>query len=169
MLNWWGLGSAYQNNPAMGWMLVTFSIFLFATYRFIRRPLADYLQARSDAIRNAIQEGARAREEAESKLKLYENRLLQLDAEIAKMKADFAHQGELEKARLKIEAEQIAGQMLKESEQSMKAEVSRALHDLKKEVADKILASAHQKMPLGSLMDSKLVTRFSGELKEQHA
>lgn len=160
MLNWWGIGSAYKESPAIGWTLITFVIFVAFVVRFAKKPLALFLQERSDHIKNSIEEAKRAKLDATAKLKQYEQRLLELDVEIAKMKSDFHHQGELERARLKQEAEKIAEQIRKESEQSLKAEVAKALHALKREVAEKILASAQKNLSLNVDFDAKLVNQF---------
>jgi F-type H+-transporting ATPase subunit b len=160
MLNWWGIGSAYKNSPALGWTLVTFAIFLAVLIKFAKKPLSDFLLERSLNIKNAIEEARRAKLDAEAKLKQYEQRLLDLDAEISQMRADFQHQGELERARLKQEAEKIAEQIRKESEQSLKAEVAKALQALKQEVAEKILANAQKNLSLNAEFDAKLVNQF---------
>lgn len=160
MLNWWGIGSAYKNNPALGWTLLTFCIFLALVIRFTKKPLALYLQQRSDTIKNAIEEAKIAKLDAANKLKQYEQRLLDLDAEILKMKSDFVHQGELERARLKQEAEKIAEQIRKESEESLKAEVSRALLVLKQEVADKVISLASKNLNITPELDTQLCSSF---------
>ncbi|MES2503575.1 MAG: ATP synthase F0 subunit B [Myxococcota bacterium] len=168
-INWWGLGSAYQDNPAIGWMLVTFFIFLGFLWHFAKKPVATYLQNRSDEIRLAIEEGRRARLDAEAKLQECERRLLELDNEIARMKSDFLTQGELERNRLKLEAEQIALQIQKDSQQTLKAEVTRALHELKQEIAAKILTAAESNLPLGEALDTKLYANFVRDTTEGHA
>jgi F-type H+-transporting ATPase subunit b len=166
MLNWWGLGSAYKENPAIGWMLLTFGVFIFLIRHFVRKPLGEFLQARSAGIKNAIEEGRLAREEAAAKLAQYERRLLELDAEIARLKADFAHQGELEKAKLKLEAEKVAAQMMKDAEQTLKAEVSRALHELKAEIALKLMDSAKASLGGKADLDAGLLKNFSADVQE---
>ncbi len=166
MLNWWGLGSAYKENPAIGWMLVTFGIFIFLLKHFAQKPLSDFLQARSVGIKNAIEEGRIARQEAAAKLAQYERRLLELDSEIARLKADFAHQGELEKSRLKLEAEKVAAQMLKDAEQTLKAEVSRALRELKAEIALKLMDSAKASLGVKADLDAGLLKSFAADIQE---
>lgn len=164
MLNWWGIGSAYQNSPAIGWTLVTFVIFLLIIRHFVKTPLALFLKTRSQEIKTAIEEAKIAKLDAEAKLKQYEQRLLDLDAEILKMKSDSQHQGELERARLQQEAQKIAEQIQKDSEQTLKAEVSRAILLLKQEIADKILAKAKQNLNLTPEMDWKLCQIFEASL-----
>ncbi len=160
MLNWWGLGSAYKESPAIGWTLVTFTIFVGLLFRFVKKPAALYLKTRSENIKNAIEEAKIAKLDAAAKLKQYEQRLLELDAEILKMRTDFQHQGEQERARLKQEAEKIAEQIRRESQESLKAEISRAMLALKQEIADKILRAAQQDLALTPEQDAKLCASF---------
>ncbi|MEI6805029.1 MAG: ATP synthase F0 subunit B [Myxococcaceae bacterium] len=160
MLNWWGIGSAYKNSPAIGWTLLTFGIFVFFVIRFTKKPLALFLEERSDNIKNAIEEAKLAKLDAAAKLKQYEQRLLDLDAEILKMKSDFQHQGELERSRLKLDATKIAEQIQKESAESLKAEVSRALLDLKQEIAHRVLLAASKNINLTPELDRSLCSSF---------
>ncbi|MBL4818164.1 MAG: ATP synthase F0 subunit B [Deltaproteobacteria bacterium] len=160
MLNWWGFGSAYQDNPAIGWMIITFVIFMALLLKAIKKPLANYLEARSEQIKNAIEEAKFAKEEAELKLRQYENRLLELDAELAKIKEDFRRQGEAEKARLKEEAKQIADQMLANTEETLKAEVSKAKHELKQEVAEHTLKAAQKRLGVSESLEAQLCQNF---------
>lgn len=160
MLNWWGIGSAYKDSPAIGWTLITFVIFVAFITKFAKKPLGAFLQERSDLIKNSIEEAKRAKLDAAAKLKQYEQRLLELDAEIIKMRSDFQHQGELERARLQQDAEKIAEQIRKESEQSLKAEVAKALHALKQEIAEKILATAQKNLSFNPDFDAKLINQF---------
>lgn len=164
MLNWWGLGSAYENSPAIGWNLITFAIFVGIVFRFSKKPAALYLKQRSDHIKNSLEEAQLAKSDAKVKLKQYEQRLLDLDGDITKIKSDFKHQGELERAKLKQEAEKIAGQIRKESDESLKAEVARALLRLKQEIADKILLTASRNLHLTQGQDAKLCASFVDQI-----
>lgn len=167
MLNWWGIGSAYQDSPAIGWTLVTFVIFLLIIRHFVKTPLALFLKTRSQEIKTAIEEAKLTRLDAEAKLKQYEQRLLDLDAEILEMKSDSQHQGALEHARLQQEAEKIAAQIRKDSEQTLKAEVSRAILLLKQEIAEKILAKAKQNLNLTSELDARLCHTFVQQTSQE--
>lgn len=164
MLNWWGIGSAYQESPAIGWTLITFVIFILIIRYFIKQPLAVFLATRSQMIEQSIEEAKKAKIEAAEKLRQCEQRLLALDAETAKIKADFERQGELERARLKTEAEKIAEQIQKDTELTLRAEVSRMILKLKQDIADKIILSAQKNLFLSPEIDQKLCHRFVGAL-----
>lgn len=164
MLNWWGIGEAYKESPAIGWTLVTFGIFAGLLFKFVKKPAAVYLQERSDHIKTAIEEAQVAKHDAALKLQQYERRLLDLDSEISKMKSEFAHQGELERARLQEEAEKIAELIRKESEETLKAEVVKALIKLKQEIAQKILAKAAEHLHMDSQKSEQRYADFAGDI-----
>ena len=58
-VNWWGLGGEYSEAPAMGWLLITFVIFVYVMARVIKKPLASYLETRSKDIQKAVEEAAK--------------------------------------------------------------------------------------------------------------
>ena len=99
-LNWWGVGAAYHENPAIGWTLLTFVVFIGLIRYFSKEPLSVFLEKRRKKIKNSIEEAAQARLKAEEELRSYEKRLSELAGWIQKMKADFERQGESERARL---------------------------------------------------------------------
>ncbi|MBH1989523.1 MAG: ATP synthase F0 subunit B [Myxococcaceae bacterium] len=163
MLNWWGIGPSYRESPAIGWVLLTFAIFLFLLYRFARTPLRTYLEDRSNRIRTAIQEAQIAREDAARKLSQYESRLAELDAEIASMKLDFQNQGKQEQARLQEEAEKIAELIRTESQETLKAEILRTVAKLKRDLAEKVLGSALEHLKLDPEHEPKRLAHFIRE------
>lgn len=145
-INWWGIGSAYSNAPALGWYLLTFGIFVAAVVYFVRRPLLLYLETRALDIERAIEEAKKAKEQAEHRVAEYEARLKALDGEIEKLKAEFLKQGEQEKAAFEKSAAQLASQIAKEAEDNLASEVRRALFSLKSDMADAIVASARRQL-----------------------
>lgn len=145
-INWWGIGGAYKDAPALGWYLLTFAIFLMALIYFIRKPLMLFLETRALDIERAIEEAKIAKAQAEKRVVEYEQRLKALDGEIEKLKADFLKQGEQEKAAFEKTAADLSAQIAKEAEENLVAEVRRALFSLKSDMADAIIASARSQL-----------------------
>ena len=145
-INWWGIGSAYKDAPALGWYALSFVIFLFLLVRFVRKPLVLYLETRALDIKNAIEEAAIAKNEAKERVKEYEARLSALDGEIEKLKVEFLRQGELEQAEFEKSARLLAEQIAREAEDNLASEVRRALLSLKSEMADAIIALARTQL-----------------------
>jgi len=141
-INWWGLGSQYSENPAMGWLLITFVIFVWILATLIKKPLGLYLETRSKDIKHAIEEGQKAKEESEQKLRLYEEKLNSLDHEIAKMKASFLEQAQAERALKEKMTKNTGDRILKDIDDTIKANLERAKNKLAEEVISGALAKA---------------------------
>lgn len=166
-INWWGLGSAHKDQPALGWYTLTFAIFLFGLIRYLKKPLQVYLETRSNDIAKAINEANIARQQAEKRLLDYERRVIELDAELERLKADFIKQGEAEKKAFQASAEALSRQIALESEQTLKAEVQSAMQDLKKDMALRVVQIAEAKLEQGLNfgLDQKLKHKFADELR----
>ena len=141
-VNWWGLGSKWSEAPAMGWLLFTFVIFVGVIAYVIKKPLALYLETRSHDIRKAVEEGHKAKLESEQKLKMYEEKLKGLDAEIAKMKTAFAEQAQAERILKERITKESGARILKDAEDTIKAEFERSKNRLAEEVITGALAKA---------------------------
>ncbi len=167
-INWWQMGSEFADRPAFGWYSLTFLMFVIILFYAVRKPLMLYLEARSKDIRTAIEEAKRAKADADQKLKEYDGRLAGLDQELEKMRADFAKQGELEKAELLKAAEKLAEQIGKDAEEQISAELRQAKNQLRAEAVE--LASnlatkelAHRVSPD---MQREFRNTFVNDLKE---
>lgn len=83
-INWWSLGGKYSNNPAFGWYLITFIIFLLLLLYFIKDPLGEYFKSRSLEIKRSILEAKNEKKEADRQLKKYLDRLAGIKDEVKK-------------------------------------------------------------------------------------
>lgn len=141
-INWWGLGGKHSEAPAMGWLLITFVIFVYVMARVIKKPLALYLETRSKEIQRAIEEGHKAKLESKQKLRTYEEKLSSLDSEIARMKASFAEQAQAERILKEKITKESGARILKDAEDTIKAEFERSKNRLAEEVITQALAQA---------------------------
>ncbi|MFZ9886085.1 MAG: hypothetical protein ACO3JL_01180 [Myxococcota bacterium] len=134
--NWWGaLSEVNAHAPALGWLTITFGLFLAIVYKALRRPLTNYLEARSDEVKNALEEARQARADAEAKARAYEDRLANLGAEIDALKSEFKSRGEAELRRLEQAGQAAAARIAKDAEDTIGAETERAQQALKNEAA----------------------------------
>lgn len=146
-INWWDLSN--KEAPALGWYLITFVLFVGIIVRYLRKPLALYLEARTLEIRKAMEEAKLAREAAQAKMAEYEKKVAALDAEIAQLKSDFMTRGEQEREAFEKSAHKMAQQITKEAEENLVTEVRHALMSLKSDMADAIIASARVQLESG--------------------
>lgn len=144
--NWFGLGSQYLHEPALGWLMVTFVLFALLIVGAARRPLGRHLQNRADGIRRALAEAQEARADAEARAAASEARLAQLDAEVQDLKAEFRRQGEAELARMEQAANAAAARLHKDAEDTLRAEAKRHQEALKREGARIALELAEQRV-----------------------
>lgn len=144
--NWFGLGRQHQEAPALGWMMVTFAVFVAILVGWVRKPLGNYLEARSGEVRRALMEAQQAKAEAEARAAESEERLRKLDAEVAALTAEFRAQGEAELVRLEAAARATAERIAKDAEDTLAAESERAREALKAEAAKLALELAEARI-----------------------
>jgi F-type H+-transporting ATPase subunit b len=144
--NWWGLGSEWAHAPALGWLSITFLIFVALLYRAISKPLGNYIEHRSNEVKNALEEAAKAKAEAEARVREYEERLSKLDTELEELKSDFRVRGESEMKRLETAGKRASDRILKDAEDTIAAEFDKAQHSLKLEASRLALEVAEEKI-----------------------
>ncbi len=143
-INWWHFGSAYKDAPAVGWLIITFLIFVYGCVHAIRKPLSLYLETRSKDIRKEIEEGQIAKENSEEKLKLYEERLKSLDGELEQLKVSFAELAEAEKGERAHLAKDMESRIFKDAEDTIKANFARSKNRLAEETVNRAMDIAFE-------------------------
>lgn len=167
-INWWGLGSQYEDSPALGWYILTFAVFVFGLIYAIKKPLGLYLAARSRDIGKAINEAEMAKAEATKKMLACEMRLSDLDNEIAQMKAEFIKLGTLEKAQLKKTAEQMAIQIAKDADDVIAGDIRETMYRLKQEMAVQVIALVREKIKnrTNQQIENRMQNEFSRDVSK---
>lgn len=165
-INWWGLGSQYKDSPALGWLTITFLIFIYAIVRTVKKPLSLYLETRSKDIRRQIEEGMQARKDSEEKLKMYEKRLKSLDDEVDKMRESFSKKAQAEEKERQRLVKIIEERTAKDTKDTIRSEYERSKNNLAKEVVDEAMkiALATIKSEKYHEIDNVLKTSFINEL-----
>lgn len=123
-------------------------------------------QDRHDQIKDALDEAAKLREQAQSKLSELESKLKSADDEIKAMVDGIRKDAEADKARILENAERLSAQMKRDAETRIAAEIEAARAALTREVTD-AATSATEKLLRDKLMpgdQSKLVTSFISDL-----
>lgn len=145
-INWWHLGSEYKDAPALGWLTITFLIFVYLIVRQIKPSLSLYLESRSQDIRDQIEEGRLAKIEAEKKLKLYDEKLRGLSDEIAKMKEAFERQALAQKQEREQQTKEVEARLLRDADETIRANFDRSKNRLATEVIEKAIVLAEKKL-----------------------
>ena len=114
---------------------VNFLIFVFILWKYVVPPLRDALRQRREKIALALDEAKRAKEEAESVRREYEQKLAGLATEQEKMRTQALEAAERERGRIVEEARQMAERVKNEAQQIAQREVEEARRALRQEVA----------------------------------
>jgi len=143
--NWWTWNYKEKHlPPPFGFALINFAIFAAIMYKLAAKPLKSFVQDRHDQIRKALDEAAKLRREAEAKLKEYEKKVANVDAEIEALLTSIKQEAENEKARLQAAAEAQAQKLKLDAQKQIEAEIMRARHELRATVVEAAVSSAEQ-------------------------
>lgn len=124
--------------------ILNFSLLAWVLYRFGRKPLAEALASRKKAVMAEIDNATRLKEEAESRLSEYEDKLENLDETLEQMKKDYAAQGEAERKHVLAEAEERRERMKRDVEFRLAQEAKAAKQLLLQESVERAVAAAEE-------------------------
>ena len=144
--NWWTLGEAVKETPALGFLMITFLVFVAIIVVSARKPLTTYLETRSKDVQKAIDEARAAKEDAERRARAAEARYAALEQETARLKSDFETQGKAELERLVQVGKDAAARIAKDTEDTLAAETERSRSILRREAARLALEIAEQRI-----------------------
>lgn len=165
----WAASSAGGEAHAASWTQVFFPtvnllIFLYLLKRFLLPSIKDHLRSRREGIVQALKEGDEGKQRAEAMVQDCRGRLRRLDEESKRIREELRADGESEKARLLLEAEELgikikadadflAEQELKLAQQRVREEIARRAEAVAAELIRRHLTAADQ---------SRLVEEFLG-------
>jgi F0F1-type ATP synthase membrane subunit b/b' len=164
-INWWHLGSDYKDAPALGWLTITFGVFVYLIARMVHKPLSLYLETRSKDIKRQIEEGQRAKALSEEKVRHYEEKLKSLGQEIHRLKEAFSEQAEAEKEERDQKLIEMEKRILQDADDNIKSNFERTKNRLADEVVKKALALAQETIATNKSADSFLQDAFIHDLK----
>jgi F-type H+-transporting ATPase subunit b len=142
-------------------------LLLFAILAWKGGPVArKAAEERHDQIKSALDEAAKLRTQAQTKLSELESKLKSADDEIKAMVEGIRKDAEADKVRILDNAAKLAAQMKRDADLRIAAEIEAARASLTREVTDAATA-ATEKILRDKLMpgdQSKLVTTFIADL-----
>lgn len=115
---------------------INFAILAAVLGYFLRKPLSNYLRERSESLRKAIDEAARAREEAAGRLSAVEERVAGLSAEIEEMNRRADADARAETARIAEAARAEIERIRQQARFTADQEVKKAREELRREAAE---------------------------------
>jgi F-type H+-transporting ATPase subunit b len=118
------------------------AVLVLILYFLGRKPLASFLQARSDSVREGLSEAKKLLEEANETLADYSARLERMDEEMVKLREEFIANGEAERDRLVAEAGASSDRMRRDAKTRLEQEFAQLREELRVETVEKAVAAA---------------------------
>ena len=124
--------------------IVNFVLLMAILIKFIRPPLKGYLEKRHNQVKEELEKAKELSEAAEKAYQVAQQRLENLDKEIAAIREQMMKEVELEREKLLEEAEQKAALMRAQAEQALKEEIIQIKKRLKEEISLEALEKAEK-------------------------
>ncbi len=128
------------------WKIINFLVLVIVLYKFAKKPLADFLQKRSETIAKTLQEAKAAREAAEKALREVEERLRTKDAEIEAILSAAKRSGEQERNAIIEESARLKEKILEQAKSNIEFELKNAKKVIKAEAVELAMELAEKKL-----------------------
>jgi F-type H+-transporting ATPase subunit b len=159
------------NPGVMVWTLVIFVLLLFVLSKFAFKPLFAAVEAREQALADAIEGAKRDRAETEAALAQQRAQLEAARNEAQQIIADSRATAEKMRTDLLAQTKQQQEEMIEQARRAIEGEKSAAIADLRKEAVDLAIAGASRviEQNLDSATNRKIVESFLASLDNQAA
>ena len=118
------------------WKIFNFVLLMVVLFKFAKKPLANFLQKRTELIEKTLNEAKEAKEAAVKALQEVEGRLKTKDAEIEAILAAAKKSGEQERDRIIAESSRLKDKILEQAKTNIDFEVKHAKEVIKAEAVE---------------------------------
>jgi F-type H+-transporting ATPase subunit b len=156
VLGWWlaamGVAAAEEGGAHGGGSfdlvarVVNFAVLVGVIVYLLRKPLAQYLEAKSEQIRQELAEAARKREQARADRDAASARLTGIERDVAELRARAVEEAEAERARILSAAELEASRIRELARKEIATELEVARRRLKAEATELAVDLARRKL-----------------------
>lgn len=150
-----GGGHHSMFTTGFAYAVINFALLVGLLVYLLRKPIAEALVGRREAVRKAIDEAKDAKEKAEKQLAEYRRRMDGLDAELAQLRGEIVGAGEREKDALIAAAKAQAEKVLADAKLIGDQEVRRAKSEIREEMVRLAAELAHQKLVTAATADER--------------
>lgn len=159
------------NPGVMVWTLVIFVLLLFVLSKFAFKPLFAAVEAREQALADAIEGAKRDRAETEAALAQQRAQLEAARNEAQQIIADSRAMAEKMRSDLLAQTKQQQEEMIEQARRAIEGEKAAAIADLRKEAVDLAIAGASRviEQNLDSATNRKIVESFLASLENPAA
>jgi F-type H+-transporting ATPase subunit b len=144
------------------WQGVNLVLIIAVIAYFGRGAISEFFSSRREGIRSELAESAELLRQAETRNSELQRKLVDLDTEIASMKATATQRAEDEAARILSDAQATAERIRTDAQAAIAQELSRAQSQLRDEAADLALQMASKKLEdnVGDADRDRLIDEF---------
>ena len=128
------------------WKIVNFAILVTIIVVFLKKPMRDYLKARTEAIKKGLDDARQAREMAEAAIKEVRETLKQKDTGIEDILRTSRQAGEAEKEALLKESARMSQKIAEHADTYISFELKKARDAIRKEAVILALELAEKRL-----------------------
>jgi len=128
------------------WKIFNFVLLIVVLFKFAKKPLANFLQKRTELIEKTLNEAKEAKEAALKALHEVEGRLKTKDAEIAAILAAAKKSGEQERDRIIAESSRLKDKIVEQAKTNIDFELKHAKEVIKAEAVELAMELAEKKL-----------------------
>ncbi len=161
-----GDGSHGPDFMGLVWRIIVFVVFVAILYKFLKEPLINFLDDRTNQIEESIEMAEKAKENAEVELTNYKLKLQQMEKELETMKLRAKKQADLERESILEDAKNNIAKLRKSTEDMIQSDLDRAKAELRQEAAKLSLELAEQKIQkrLTGDMQKRLAKKYIAKM-----
>jgi F-type H+-transporting ATPase subunit b len=117
------------------WRVVNLTLLLAVLIFLARKPIRAFFQDRRDRIQGELESAAQLRKEAEERYARWQRQLLDLDAELERVRATARERAEAERERILADAHAAAERIRSDAHVAVEQELRRAREQLREEAS----------------------------------
>ncbi|MBC7319980.1 F0F1 ATP synthase subunit B [bacterium] len=125
--------------PTFIFQTINFLVTLYLIYRFVYKPLANYISKRQETIHNELEQARMEREKAEALRIEYEEKLKEAQKRAESIIEEAKRQAELERAQILDRANREAQALLTRAQNELLLERRHAIEKFKEEIVGLIM------------------------------
>jgi len=125
-----------------GALLLNAAILYFILFKLLGKPILDGLKSRKDTILRGMDDAARMKRDAETRLEDYEEKLDHIDDEIVRVRNEMREAGQLERERILKDAKERRARMERDAKLLIEQELKAAREELLREAVRAAVNSA---------------------------
>ncbi len=165
---WAGGGEKGEFSSAVIWQIIGFVLLIVLLGRLVKKPLASFLSQRQEEVRNAMEQAARKKEEAEALLSEWQRKVDSLNQEVKDLHQRIREEGEAEQKKIVSRAKEEGERIRRQAGVVAEQEVTKARAALKGEMVDLSVALAEKllKEAIKPQDQERLIQEYIGKVRE---